>query len=216
MKKYSLSILLFILTSAIAVNAQCYSLNYRDFDLEDFLVDTDEDTIKCGAYMLAYYRSEDTTSTVRIISNGGKQIAQGRQQVTVSITRKQESMREIQSQRVAFFTSEMSLTPEEAQTFWPLYNQYTEKKNKLVEEQKMMMRGFTEEKVVAMSKSEAEAMVNAFVKLQQQENDLTQEYHKKFMSQLPASKVLLMYKAEKDFMQNLLKYLKGGERKGKE
>lgn len=208
MKKYSLLILLFTLISVTTVSAQCYSLNYRDFSIEDFLIETDEDTIKCETYLLAYYHSEDTTSTIRVINGKGRQVGQ-KQQVSVSVTKRQESMREIQSQRVAFFTSEMGLTPEEAQVFWPLYNQYSDKKNKLVEEQKKMMRGFKEEKVAAMSKSEAEATANTFIKLQQQENDLVQEYHKKFMAQLPPSKVLLMYKAEKDFMQNLLRHLKG-------
>lgn len=204
MKKYSIFILFFTLISIVAVKAQCYSLNYRDFDIEDFIEDAD--TVRCETYMLAYHHSEeDTTSSVHIVSRGGRQHSQ----TQVIITKKQESMREIQSQRVAFFTNEMNLTPEEAQVFWPLYNQYTEKKNKLVEEQKKIMRSFSKEGVASMTDSEAEAAANAFIKLQQQENDLIQEYHKKFMSQLPAKKVLQMYKAEKDFMQNLLWHLKG-------
>ncbi len=204
MKKYSLFIILFTFVSVATASAQCYSLSYRDFDIEDFLVAADEDTITC------------TTSTMRVASNGsGQQAAKGQQQVKGTLTKKQESMREIQSQRVAFFTKEMKLTPEEAQVFWPIYNQYTEKKNKLVEEQKKMMKGFTEERIAAITKSEAERISNTFVKLQQQENDLTQEYHKKLMEQLPASKVLLMYKAEKDFMQVLLQHLKG-QQKAKE
>ena len=211
MKKYSLLILLLTFISVAPTNAQCYSLSYRDFNVEDFLADVDEDTIKCQTQVFAYYHSGDTTSAIRIVNRGKVQTAQ--KQTTVSAAKKQESMREIQSQRVAFFTNEMSLTPEEAQTFWPLYNQYTEKKNKLVEEQKKTMKGFTEERVAAITRSEAESIANAFVKLQQQENDLFQEYHKKFMAQLPAKKVLLMYKAEKDFMQNLLRHLKGGYQK---
>lgn len=212
MKKYSLLLLVFTFISAAAVNAQCYSLSYRDFSIEDFLVEA-EDTIKCDIRTLAYCHSEDTAS-VRV-TNGGRQSVQGKQQTTAVATKKQKSMREIQSQRVAFFTNAMKLTPEEAQLFWPLYNQYTEKKNKLVEEQKKMMKGFTEERVATMTKNEAEAMANAFIKLQRQETDLIQEYHKKFMNQLPAGKVVLIYKAEKDFMQSLLWHLKG-PRKGEE
>lgn len=204
MKKISILIILFTFISIAAVNAQCYSLNYRDFDIEDFI--DDADTITYHSYAMAYSHSgEDTTSTVRVISSNGKQHTQ----TQVFITKKQESMREIQSQRVAFFTSEMSLTPEEAQVFWPLYNQYNEKKNKLVEEQKKLMKDFSKENVGAMSNSQAETLANGFIRLQQQENDLAQEYHKKFMNQLPAKKVLQMYKAEKDFMQNLLWHLKG-------
>ena len=211
MKKFYI-LILFSVISVVAVNAQCYSLSYRDFDIEDFITDESEDTTSCKTYMLAYFHAEDTASTIRVIgSNVGRQNAHG-QQVTVSVTKRQESMREIQSQRVAFFTIEMGLTPEEAQVFWSLYNQYTEKRNKLVEAQKKMMKGFTAEKVTVMTKVESETAANTFIKLQQQENDLAQEYHKKFMNVLPATKVLLMYKAEKDFMQSLLWHLKGPRR----
>ncbi|MDR0660493.1 MAG: hypothetical protein LBG19_06775 [Prevotellaceae bacterium] len=211
MKKYSILILFGILSIA-TVKAQCFTYSYHDFDLEDFI--DDADTVSCDTYMLAYYAEGDTTSSMRInyVSRGGKQ----HHQTQVFVMKRQESMREIQSQRVAFFTDAMKLTPEEAQVFWPLYNQYSEKKNKLAEEQKKMMKSFSPEGIAAMTNSEATAAANTYVKLQQQENDLLQEYHQKFTKQLPTKKVLQMYKAEKDFMQNLLWHLKGQRKGGKE
>ena len=33
---------------------------------------------------------------------------------------------QLQAQRIAFLTERMNLTPDEAQQFWPLYNQFNE------------------------------------------------------------------------------------------
>lgn len=210
MKRYYFLILL--LATSAAVNAQCFTYSIHDFSIEDFIIDTD--TISYETYRLAYSADGDTTTTVRInvVERGNRH---QHSQSQVFVMKKQESMREIQSQRVAFFTDAMRLTPEEAQFFWPLYNQYAERKNKLIEEQKKIMRSAARERIDAMTKTEAVDAANAYAKVLQQENDLLQEYHKKFMNQLPAEKVLQMYKAEKDFMQNLLWNLKG-PRKGRE
>ena len=35
----------------------------------------------------------------------------------------------MQSEKIAFITAELDLTPEEAQTFWPVYNQIEQKKH---------------------------------------------------------------------------------------
>lgn len=40
----------------------------------------------------------------------------------------QEKADHIKAQKIAFFTEKLSLTPEEAQRFWPVYNLYWEKK----------------------------------------------------------------------------------------
>ena len=43
------------------------------------------------------------------------------------------------SEKIAFFTSELDLTPEEAQAFWPLYNKISKEK---MESQKAMMTSY--------------------------------------------------------------------------
>ena len=51
---------------------------------------------------------------------------------------------EIKSQKIAFFTDKIGLTPEEAQTFWPIYNNYWDKKNKIIADRKEKMSYFAE------------------------------------------------------------------------
>ena len=38
----------------------------------------------------------------------------------------------IKSQKIAFFTDKIGLSPEEAQVFWPIYNDYWDKKNTII------------------------------------------------------------------------------------
>ena len=39
----------------------------------------------------------------------------------------------IYSQKIAFITEKLQISPEEAQKFWPLYNEYWKSKNELIE-----------------------------------------------------------------------------------
>jgi len=42
--------------------------------------------------------------------------------------------------KIAFFTKNLSLTPAEAEKFWPLYNDFSARKNKLQSDRLLLMR----------------------------------------------------------------------------
>ena len=158
------------------------------------------------------FDSDTTSSSVVIYPRGG---GKGREvQTQVYVMRQKETMQEIQSHRIAYFTDVMKLTPEEAQVFWPLYNQYTEKKNKLIEDRNKIFSSYTNIQLMELPKSDAEAIANKLAKSFKDEGDLQTDYHKKFRAILPANKVLQMYKADKEFMQNLLYHLRGTPKSG--
>jgi hypothetical protein len=46
----------------------------------------------------------------------------------------------IQTQRIAFFSQRMEITPSEAQKFWPVYNEYSLKKNTLAAEKNKLTK----------------------------------------------------------------------------
>ena len=46
---------------------------------------------------------------------------------TLCISAFAQNKNKLEAQRVAFITQRLNLTPEEAQQFWPIFNQYTEK-----------------------------------------------------------------------------------------
>ncbi len=52
---------------------------------------------------------------------------------------KAERLREIQAQKSAYITAQLQLTPEEAQRFWPVYNEFDEKQDALRKEMRSLI-----------------------------------------------------------------------------
>lgn len=112
-------------------------------------------------------------------------------------------MKKIRAEKVAFLTTKLELTPEEAQNFWPVYNEFEEKRFKIHMERRHMERE-TMDKLDDKKESELEAISDDFVNLFQREADLMKEYNKKFFAVLPAKKVVKFYDVENDFRSHLL------------
>ena len=120
---------------------------------------------------------------------------------------KQQKRDEIQAQRVAFITQKVKLTTKEAQVFWPLYNEYQEQKNAIALQRRNVMgeikTGFSD-----LSDDEFEKLGDKFVQLNVKQAKLNSEYHDKFKTIISSKKVMLLYQAENQFKQYLLKQIK--------
>lgn len=106
--------------------------------------------------------------------------------------------------KVGYITEKLDLTPEEAQTFWPLYNEL-EAKMKTIRKNRRKNRTDTKENHDQMSDKELMLAVEKELEFEQQELDLKKEYNKKFNKILPAKKVVLLYEAQDGFKRRLLK-----------
>lgn len=120
----------------------------------------------------------------------------------------QERRREvIEAQKVAFFTRMLDLSPEEARLFWPVYDAYTAKRNKIVEQ-----RNNISQEVGAnfrtMTEKELEEAGDELVRLDLLEAGLKAEYHDKFKEALSPSKVVRLYYTENRFKNYLLNQLR--------
>lgn len=111
-----------------------------------------------------------------------------------------------QSMKIAYLTEKLSLTPDEAQKFWPVYNEYTDKKALAVEEFRKGKRVYlnTDE----TPDEEIEKMVNDRIILKQKELDLEKEYLARFKDILPIKKVGLLYQSEENFKRDLLRKIR--------
>lgn len=122
-----------------------------------------------------------------------------------------ENKEDIEAMKIAFITKKLSLTPEEAKDFWPVYDQYSEKLHELRKKRRQDMKaardGFDE-----MSDKEVEAAVDNEIVFRQKELDVQKEYHSKFKTLLPVKKVAKLYSAEDQFKRVLLDKLKDKEK----
>ena len=115
-----------------------------------------------------------------------------------------EWIQKIRSEKIAFLTTELQLTPEEAQSFWPIYNEF-EKARFEIHMQKRHMEHNTMENLAGLNDDELKNISVEFVGLFQKEADLMKTYNTKFFKTLPAKKVVLFYDVENNFRSHMLK-----------
>jgi hypothetical protein len=108
--------------------------------------------------------------------------------------------------RIGFFTKKMNLTSEEAEKFWPAYNDYQKKKNELQRERIMLVRDFNQNES-ALSDKELTEIGDNLIATFSRENEMAQEFHKKLRELLSPDKVIRYYQAENQWKAQLLNEL---------
>lgn len=120
--------------------------------------------------------------------------------------RKQKSERRdsrMEAKKIGFITEELELSSEEAQKFWPVYNEFQEKLKSLREETRKKGRSdkdFTDE--------EAEVFLNTIFEKEQKKLDLNKMYFKKMETAISKSKIAKLYTIEHKFRDKVYKSIK--------
>ena len=130
--------------------------------------------------------------------------------------KRDESWKEkMRSEKIAFLTNEISLTPEEAQLFWPVYNQCQEQRDKC---HFGVMKAYRElSQAVRDGKPETElnSLLEAYVSAQSAEMSLDKSQLEGLKKVLPTEKVARLYLAEEKFRREQIHRLhQGGGPKG--
>jgi hypothetical protein len=107
----------------------------------------------------------------------------------------------IRAQRVAIYTDVLKLTPEEAQSFWPIYNQFLDEREKIQDEFKNVRRD-------NLNDAEAEAQIKKHFELRQREIDLEKEMVQKLRKTISLQKIVKIPDAERAFRQTVLEKVK--------
>ena len=122
-----------------------------------------------------------------------------------SQTKDKEKREKIRSLKVGFLTTELSLTPDEAAVFWPLYNAFDNKQNEIRSKKtKSLIDRIDDEAFAKMSEKEAFALL---AQSESYDEDLFQN-RRKFISSLKGVispiKIIKLKKAEDNFNKKLL------------
>lgn len=109
-------------------------------------------------------------------------------------------MEKIRSERIAFITSELDITPAEAQEFWPIYNEIAKKKH---EAQKVMMSAyFAMVKAIdenTASEKEIEKLLENYLAAKAAYEKSDDDEAAKYRKALSGKKVAKLYVAEEKF-----------------
>ncbi|MDD3687894.1 MAG: hypothetical protein PHE56_14175 [Bacteroidales bacterium] len=113
----------------------------------------------------------------------------------------------IKAEKIAFITAEINLTVKEAQAFWPVYNEFTDKMDALFKEEHKITKEIKKNSAT-LSDKDLEAKLDRLVEIREERSKLEQTYHEKFKDVLPIKKVAKLYQADREFRKHLLQKYK--------
>lgn len=117
-----------------------------------------------------------------------------------------EKMEQIQNAKIAFFTTEINLTPAEAEVFWPIYNQFTETVRNAHKETRRSFNELTKLKEKGgYTDAQMKQLIDHYIECWVAEGKVQEDYLARFYSVLPVDKVASMYMAEEGFRMKMIK-----------
>ena len=125
---------------------------------------------------------------------------------------KSQRYHQIQSEKIAFFTAEIQLTPKEAEAFWPLYNEYWRERELLMRRTQESMKAITAYVKDGSPKTEPELvkLMGVFIGNVTEEGSIHKTYFDKFFKILPVEKVARVYIAEEQFRMKMIRQFRSG------
>ena len=121
------------------------------------------------------------------------------------------------SERVAFLTMEMNLTPEEARVFWPIYNQIHTEKDKAMHDVFSAYKALEDAVKAGKPEKEISKLLDAYLAAKEKQSEIEKAADEKFRKVLPTEKVARLYLGEEKFRRQHIRKLHGkpdGNHKG--
>ncbi len=115
-----------------------------------------------------------------------------------------EQIERFKAQKVSYMTDKLSLTPQEAQQFWPIYNVFDQTRWKLHEQRRKLERKLRDSYEV-LTDADFQRINSEMNELAKKDLDLWLKYNTEFLRVLPAKKVVLIAPAENDFRFHMIK-----------
>ncbi len=115
-----------------------------------------------------------------------------------------ERWEKIKAEKVAFLTTQLALTPAEAEKFWPIYNEM-EQQRWNAQRARRELENKVSEAEESLSENEVIKLTRDFAGSMAKEGALLSGYNEKLLKVIPAKKVLKLYKAENEFRMNMIR-----------
>lgn len=136
------------------------------------------------------------------------------------LAQSQEQIDKFNKERTAYYTEKLELSDAESKAFWPLYEDFHNRKMKLIEDERNTW-SYAHKNADNLTEKEVLETLEKGYTLKEKQLALEEEYYQdKFLDALPAKKVLKLGKVEWDFRRHLINELRGegkghrGQKKG--
>lgn len=110
----------------------------------------------------------------------------------------------IETAKIGFITNRLNLSSEQAPKFWPVYNEYSDKKQDI---QRSLRKLKSENATLTATDAELLDDMKEMMNLKQKEVDLEKDYMSKFLKVINPRQLAELYKTEQDFRKELLRTL---------
>jgi len=124
------------------------------------------------------------------------------------------NLEKLNNYKIGFFTKKLNLTSEEAEKFWPVYNDYQSQRNSIQIDKLKLNRNFNQNES-SLSNSQLEEIGDKYVDCLVRESTLAVSFHKKLKEVLPPAKVIMYYQAENQYKIQLLNELQAAKQQQK-
>lgn len=119
-----------------------------------------------------------------------------------------EKKEKIKAHKIAYITERLQLTSQEAEKFWPVYNEHealVEKSHKEFRKSHM----FEPEEIEEMTEGDANKFIDDQIIHEQKLFELRKEFITKLRGVIPPKKILMLMEAEKDFKVEIMRKVSG-------
>ncbi|MBG8553797.1 hypothetical protein [Hymenobacter guriensis] len=114
--------------------------------------------------------------------------------------RRGERLNQLESAKIAFLTDKLALTPEQAQRFWPVYNEYSDKRRDL----NRRLRQLRTDNPESLTDQQLRDNLRQALALRQQEVDLEKDYFERFQKVISIRQTASLFVAERQFTKQVL------------
>ncbi len=111
-------------------------------------------------------------------------------------------------EKIAFLTAEMGITSEEAQTFWPVYNEVQKAKDEAMHKVFKTYKELSDALNDGKSKKEIEKYLDSYLKALDTQREVEKNAAEKYRKALPVDKVAKLYIGEEKFRRQHIRKMR--------
>lgn len=121
---------------------------------------------------------------------------------------REKHMERIKALRIAFISDRLDLTPEEAQKFWPIFNQFDERQGEMHKQKRQLVHKLRPENTSSLSDKETAALMEQDDNLETDMQNNRRKLSKDLQGVIPNQKILMLKQLDIEFKEKLLKQMK--------
>ncbi|GCD80419.1 hypothetical protein [Schleiferia thermophila] len=116
----------------------------------------------------------------------------------------------IENMRIGIISTRLNMTTAEAEKFWPIYNEYRRKLDKIHQERiQLIEEGLNNsDSITSLSDNDAEKLMSEILKLNEENAKIQIEYYKKFSRLIGPKRAIDLYLSEIHFKRKLMREMR--------